>query len=199
MADKYQDFSGMSVREKLGRDYLVRVRNRDTSTVIVAPHGGGIEPGTSEIAEAIAGKDHSFYAFEGIKSGNNRNLHITSARFDEPRCLALVQASSTGITVHGEASEVAAVFLGGLDKNTMKRIASSLLNTRFRVKKHDGSELQGKDPKNICNRVRSGTGVQIELSRGLRRSFFRSMSKQGRKFKTQRFHDFVHAVREGIR
>jgi phage replication-related protein YjqB (UPF0714/DUF867 family) len=198
MADKYQDFSAMSILEKPRRDYLVRLRNRRSSIVIVAPHGGGIEPGTSEIAEAIAGGNHSFYAFEGIKSRNNRNLHITSARFDEPRCLALVESSTTAITVHGEGSEGSFVFLGGRDKNTLKRIASSLLTRRFRVKRHKSPMLQGQDSKNICNRVRSGIGVQIELSKGLRRSFFRSFSRDGRACKTLRFHDFVDAVREGI-
>lgn len=198
MADKYQNFSAMSVREKPRRDYRVRIRNRGSSAVIVAPHGGGIEPGTSEIAEAIADGDHSFYAFEGIKSRNNRNLHITSARFDEPRCLALVRASTTAIAVHGEGSEISAVFLGGRDKNTLKRIAKSLRNRGFRVEWHESPTLQGQDPKNICNRVRGGTGVQIELSKGLRRSFFRSLSKSGRERKTQYFRDFVLAVREVI-
>ena len=39
------------------RDFRVRVRRSKSDTVIIAPHGGGIEPGTSEIAEAIAASD----------------------------------------------------------------------------------------------------------------------------------------------
>jgi phage replication-related protein YjqB (UPF0714/DUF867 family) len=70
----------------------------------VAPHGGGIEPGTSELADAIAGSDLSFYTFEGLKSSGNTDLHITSTRFDEPMCLTLLASSSVVVTLHGEHS-----------------------------------------------------------------------------------------------
>lgn len=43
-----------------------------------APHGGGIEPGTSEIADAIGGERGSFYTFGGLKSSGTADLHITS-------------------------------------------------------------------------------------------------------------------------
>jgi phage replication-related protein YjqB (UPF0714/DUF867 family) len=43
---------------------------------ILAPHGGGIEPGTSELAEAVAGEGLSFYAFEGLKRSGNAVLHV---------------------------------------------------------------------------------------------------------------------------
>jgi len=33
----------------------------------MAPHGGGIEPGTIDIADAIARSEYTFYAFQGIK------------------------------------------------------------------------------------------------------------------------------------
>jgi phage replication-related protein YjqB (UPF0714/DUF867 family) len=83
----------------------VRLRKRDGVAALIAPHGGGIEPGTSEVADAIAATDFSFYAFEGIKAdGNRRDLHITSRRFDEPRCVDLVKASPQVISIHGEDS-----------------------------------------------------------------------------------------------
>jgi phage replication-related protein YjqB (UPF0714/DUF867 family) len=31
----------------------------------VAPHSGGIEPGTSEVADAVASDEFGFYAIEG--------------------------------------------------------------------------------------------------------------------------------------
>ena len=40
--------------------------------VIVAPRGGGIEPGTLDIADAIAGSDYNFCAFKGIKKAGIR-------------------------------------------------------------------------------------------------------------------------------
>jgi poly-gamma-glutamate hydrolase-like protein len=62
---------------------------------LVAPHGGGIEPGTSELADAIAASDLSFYTFEGLKPSGNTDLHITSTRFDEPMCLTLLASSTS--------------------------------------------------------------------------------------------------------
>lgn len=60
---------------------------------IVAPHGGGIEAGTSELGEAVAGRERSFSALEGIRSHENADLHVTSARFDQPRGLQAVGRS----------------------------------------------------------------------------------------------------------
>ena len=93
MKDKYDSFSQLAKSETKGQDYRVCLVDRDSTTAVIAPHGGGIELGTSEVAEAIAADDFSFYAFEGIKSAGNRDLHITSTQFDEPACVALVGAS----------------------------------------------------------------------------------------------------------
>src|SRR5438034_10673680 len=76
MADKYASFSELAMSELEGRDFQVRLRKRNGVAAVIAPHGGGIEPGTSELADVIAASDFSFYAFEGIKAaGNRRNLH----------------------------------------------------------------------------------------------------------------------------
>ena len=63
MQDRYKNFLEVAGKEKEGTDFLVRWRECRDAVVIVAPHGGGIERGTSELAEAIAGDD----AFDGIK------------------------------------------------------------------------------------------------------------------------------------
>ena len=98
--DKYASFADLEKGERLGVDYRVRSVSRKARTAIVAPHGGRIEPGTSEIAEAIALEDLSFYAFEGIKRRNNGRLHITSTGFDEPACFALVTQAERVITIN---------------------------------------------------------------------------------------------------
>jgi phage replication-related protein YjqB (UPF0714/DUF867 family) len=59
-------------------------------------------------------------------------------------------------------------------------------------------KLQGRDPENICNRTIRHMGVQLELSKGLRKSFFSSLSKNGARIKKDRFHDFVEAVQASI-
>jgi phage replication-related protein YjqB (UPF0714/DUF867 family) len=42
-------------------------------------------------------------------------------------------------------------------------------------------------------------GVQIELSEGMRRTFFQSLgTRRGRQTRTQRFRDFVAAVRRVV-
>jgi phage replication-related protein YjqB (UPF0714/DUF867 family) len=176
--------------------FRIRFRNSHSPVAIIAPHGGAIEPGTSEIADGIAGKNHSFYAFEGIKSNGNCNLHVTSTRFDEPRCVTLTSVSANAIAIHGERSDEKIVFMGGLDRETINRLRASLEKRGFRIERHPS--LQGQDPANICNRTIRGMGVQLELSKGLRRSFFSSLSKNGRQIKKDRFYEFVEAVRAAI-
>jgi phage replication-related protein YjqB (UPF0714/DUF867 family) len=197
MPDKYKSFSELDEKEKRDVDFCIRLQERIGTTAVIAPHGGGIEPGTSEIAEAIAGENLSFYSFEGIKSTGNRDLHITSTRFDEPQCVALVKASPRILSIHGEDSEQQVAFLGGRDTAMLKRLHDSLVGVGFVVETHKNPALQGTDEANICNRGR-GSGVQIELSNGLRSSFFPSLSRKGRLTKTQRFEQFVNAVRAVI-
>ncbi len=198
MPDRYKSFSELAKEELSGRDFCIRVRVRHGAAVVIAPHGGGIEPGTSEIAEAIAGDDLSFYAFEGTKLTGNRALHITSTRFDEPECVALVTASPRAISVHGEESKRQVIFLGGRDEAILRRVRDSLIARGFSVETHNRASLQGCDRGNICNQGKSGYGVQLELSNGLRRSLFKSLSRTGRTCKTKRFGLFVAAVREGV-
>jgi phage replication-related protein YjqB (UPF0714/DUF867 family) len=92
MADKYASFQDLERAERRGV-YRVLAHPRK-ATIAVAPHGGKIEPGTSEIARKIAGAGFSFYASEGRKKQHNKSLHITSTRFDEPICLALIGAQT---------------------------------------------------------------------------------------------------------
>ena len=147
-------------------------------------------------ADALA--DFSFYAFEGTKASHNGTLHITSTRFDEPRCRALLDLSPMVVSIHGEASTEEVVFLGGRDTDRRRRIRRSLRHSHFTVKPHPNQELQGCDLKNLCNRGTSGRGVQLELSKGLRLSFFPTLSESGRMTRTQRFLEFVAAVREAL-
>jgi phage replication-related protein YjqB (UPF0714/DUF867 family) len=198
MADLYKSFHELCSSRRQDQDFRIRARDLNSATVIVAPHGGGIEPGTSEIAEAIAGNDMSFYSFEGTKDTDNRKLHITSTRFDEPACLAMVGAAERVITIHGESCRDEIVFLGGRDAHGVHLLRGVLENYGFVVRRHQSPELQGLDSFNICNRGRQGMGIQFELSQGLRRSLFRSLLPAGRKLPTERLSGFVGAVREGI-
>lgn len=200
MADKYPNFAALAANERAGIDYQVRARRAGPAFAVIAPHGGGIEPGTSELADAIAGGDVSFYSFEGLKPSGNSDLHITSTRFDEPICLALLGHSSVAITLHGEHSDAggAVVFIGGRDRDLGARIDGALTECGFEVREHDDPDLQGTDKRNICNRGTSGAGVQLELSRAVRETLFESLTRAGRQHPTPRFDAFVKAMRRAL-
>jgi phage replication-related protein YjqB (UPF0714/DUF867 family) len=168
MADRYRSFADLAANERLGIDYRIRIEDRGTSLVILAPHGGWIEPGTSEVAEAIAGSDLSFYAFEALKEGGHSDFHITSHRFDEPKAVALVGRSRTAVAIHGRRNEGRdSVWLGGRAKAIRNAIGASLRDAGFEAELNE--RLPGLDRANICNRTLSGEGVQLEVPRSLRR------------------------------
>ena len=170
MPDKYGSFSELARHEIDGTDYRVRLLERPQSRVaVVAPHGGRIEVGTSELAEHIAGAEHSFFSFEGLKAyGGNRDLHVTSHRFDHPACLALLARSHIALTVHGCLGE-ASIYLGGRDSALTERLAQRLRVAGFRVHT-DGHRYPGRAPLNVCNRTARQCGAQLEFTLDLRTS-----------------------------
>lgn len=193
--DKYKTFQELADHEQ--GHYCIEVRPASSSTLILAPHGGGIEPGTSELAWAVAGGEYSLYIFEGIKPTGNGDLHITSSRFDEPQCLSMLQCAERVVTLHGEDRDEEVVFVGGLDEAAIARFEACLSAAGFHVLPPDRPHLHGRDPMNVCNRGRAGSGVQLEITNGLRRRFFTSLSSRiGRQHRTMTFSDFVSAVRK---
>ena len=198
--DVYRNFAELSKTEREGIDFCISaVKREGSNTVIVAPHGGAIEPGTSEVAQAVASNDVSLAIFEGIKPTNNNRLHITSTNFDESRCVALVQESDTVVAIHGEGSPELAVFLGGKDNDLGAKLKAALERHGYAVKTHRNPMLRGLASTNICNRGRHSAGVQLELSSGLRLTFFKSLTAKGRKKPTDELCRFAAAVREGLR
>lgn len=198
--DTYANFAELNAAEREGVDFAVCVVARDgASTAVVAPHGGAIEPGTSEVAKRIAADDLSYAVFVGRKSTGNSRLHITSTNFDEPRCLALVQAAEHVLAIHGEGSEKPVVYLGGRDAALGERIRTALERDGYVVAVHSDPELQGRALGNVCNRGRRGVGVQLELSSGLRKVFFNSLKAEGRAKPTSRLGEFADTVRKGLR
>ncbi|MGH8533188.1 MAG: poly-gamma-glutamate hydrolase family protein [Gammaproteobacteria bacterium] len=170
--DRYGSYAELSASEVEGRDYRVHLRLADSPFAVVAPHGGRIERGTLPIAEAIAGNEHTYYCFEGIKPRRNYSLHITSDNFDEPRALAAVRRARTVVTIHGAGGSGCAVYLGGLDSALRALLLSALDASGFAAVEDPSPTRQGTGKTNICNRGRSGRGVQIELPVGLRKRMF---------------------------
>jgi phage replication-related protein YjqB (UPF0714/DUF867 family) len=197
VTDKYKNYAELAAVEKPEAYW---VRSHDAGPVLIlAPHGGGIEPGTSELAVGIAGEDFSLYLFEGRKQQDNGDLHVTSSHFDEPQALFAVQRCETVIAIHGEDSETNSVYIGGRDKATKERISATLKAAGFDAREVDKPHPAGEAQDNICNRGRSGAGVQLEIAAGLRRTFFRALSPRAeRQHTTPAFQCFVEAVRIAV-
>lgn len=191
MADRYANYVELSKGEKFDLDYRIRLRDLSTPIVVLAPHGGWIEPGSSEVATAIASEDCSLYLFEGIRRGRpHRDLHITSTRFDEPQAMRLVSSAQTVVAVHGrrDGEDPRTVWLGGRNASLGNAIAQSIGTAGFEVSAAERG-LAGREPLNICNRGISGGGVQLELPRTLRDELLLDLQK------LQLFRD---AVREAM-
>ena len=132
MADRYSNFAELAKNEVEGADYRVRVYAQGQTVVIIAPHGGRIEPGTSEIARAIAGHDHSLYLFEGLRDRPHKDLHVTSTNFDEPRCQSLIKSYKVVVAVHGLDGGTQTAKIGGLDDVLRDKISKDLVFNRQR-------------------------------------------------------------------
>ncbi|MGW8267279.1 MAG: poly-gamma-glutamate hydrolase family protein [Longimicrobiales bacterium] len=169
MTDTYRCFRELQESEREGEDWALERVDRGSRILLLAPHGGWIEPLTTELAKAIAGAEFSFYSFVGLKSGGNERLHLTSHRFDEPLALEAVARADRVLAIHGERSRHGAfVMVGGRWDEMRAALCSALRGAGFRVlEPREG--LGGRHRRNICNRGRLGGGGQLELSEGLRR------------------------------
>lgn len=176
MADLYADYAALAAAETEGVDYSrTAVAPTGATWAAIAIHGGGIEPGSGEIAREVssAGVRMAYYEFAGLKLSGNVDLHITSTNFDEPQALALVAGVDRCLSFHGYTGTegVAETAIGGLDTDLVDRIITALTTAGFAVTTAP-SEIAGTDPANICNLTATSAGVQLELSRAQRDAFF---------------------------
>jgi phage replication-related protein YjqB (UPF0714/DUF867 family) len=167
----YKDLEKNEVEEK---DYCIRYRHGTSGIAVMAPHGGAIESGTAEVADAVAGRQHSFYAFWGLKAEHNARLHLGSTTFDEPVAVDIARRSHTILTIHGCKEQHHKIYLGGRDNRLKETIFKSLRQSDFSV--GESSRLPGLKLENLCNQSRRRKGVQLEISAGLRREFFKDTS-----------------------
>jgi phage replication-related protein YjqB (UPF0714/DUF867 family) len=181
--DKYTSFADLRGSEPKA-SFAIDVEARPESHVIViAPHGGSIEVLTSEIARRIAGSDFSYYSFTGAKPDHNRDLHITSHRFDEPTAVGLVAKHQWVVAIHGCHGDMPRVLLGGLDLDLVRDVSARLTSLVIDVQTV-GHFFPGKEPGNICNRGATGRGLQIELTMPFREG--------------ERVDDLINVVREAL-
>ncbi|WP_060342070.1 poly-gamma-glutamate hydrolase family protein [Burkholderia cepacia] len=170
-AQGFKNFKDLAAARIEGTDYRIHVqRTPGSSVAVIAPHGGRIEPHTSAIAREVAGTDFNLYLFEGIRQqGNYAALHLTSHRFDEPRCLALLSYCDYVVAIHGCRGATQKVLLGGLDQRLKDAAAQAIADRGIEVVR-DGHPFPATEPSNICNRGRQAIGLQVEISSALRGS-----------------------------
>ncbi|MFO7785492.1 MAG: poly-gamma-glutamate hydrolase family protein [Thermodesulfobacteriota bacterium] len=196
MGKTYESYLELRSVEREGLDYRVRSWKGSSGIAVMAPHGGDIEPGTTEIAEATARPRHAFYSFEGLKPDQNLDLHIASTLFDEPEGLRIALEAMTVITIHGCRERDPVVFAGGLDVELRRIVAGGLETAGFMVR--EDPRLPGRSLMNLCNRSRMGRGVQLEVSQGLRRTMFPGLRGAERMEPLPAFDRFVAALRKAL-
>jgi phage replication-related protein YjqB (UPF0714/DUF867 family) len=176
-----------------GHDFEIVIGNRNNlhSCLIAAPHGGGIEPLTAEIARAVADvSTRAFYLFLGHLDRNNWNaFHIDSTRFDEPDFTRLAAETEMIVSFHGaELDQERRVYVGGLHEQG-RAIMIHSLNAElapYKILAVDATEagaaqsIAGLHPNNLTNRGRTGRGIQLEFSEAARLTFFPGKSRAAR-------------------
>jgi len=197
--DVYPDVPALRSRLKEKRDFRIRLRDRGAFATIVSPHGGYIEEGTSAIARACAGPDFNFFDFQGLRTENPSELHVTSTHFRDPDLMKMLDASEVAVSIHGMGDEDdITIWLGGLNKELKANMLSALREQGFLVNP-DSPRHRGESKLNFVNMARQ-KGVQIELPNNLLKSMFAGtprFARSGRHVKTTPVFDrFVKAVRK---
>ncbi|MCR6087327.1 poly-gamma-glutamate hydrolase family protein [Staphylococcus aureus] len=155
-----------------GVDWKKETRDNGTKVLIVAPHGGNIEQGTTEVTKALANKgDYDYFSFEAMRSKNNSDLHVTSTHYDDATLNQMIENRTATISIHGAAGTEQIVYLGGPDSALRDEIEAQLKSRGFKVLVPP-AYLGGQNDKNFINRQDGTTGVQLELTTALRKAFF---------------------------
>ncbi|QKW67560.1 poly-gamma-glutamate hydrolase family protein [Staphylococcus hominis] len=184
MTDLYNSMIELQYKEN---DWSIEMNTNKSNILSFAPHGGGIEAGSSELALLISQKlDCNYFTFKGKLPTNNSKLHVTSTRYDNPELLNLMREVDYSISIHGYAdNEYARTLIGGSDEKLKEIIKCHLRSHGFDVQ-NAPNHLAGSKPNNITNKTKKGLGVQLELSTKQRKSFF-SNEDFSRKIREDRY------------
>lgn len=184
---------GRRYRRHLMDDQSLQGRTSVVRTTVIAPHGGGIEVGTSELCLAVAGyhpadlaptpaagPTHDYWMFEGLRSSNNSELHVTSTHCDDGVARAMCGGSLNVVSLHGCTAAQAgleagaqAVLVGGLNATLRQYLMEEFAAAGIRAVTASGEEeIAGISPENICNRSLLGMGAQLEMTTELRAAMF---------------------------
>jgi phage replication-related protein YjqB (UPF0714/DUF867 family) len=199
--DRFASLPALMSQLSENEDYVIRSLKRRSKVTIISPHGGYIEPGTSAIAEAVAGRTFNFFDFQGLQVERPWELHVTSTKFRHPTLEELLSGSTHAVSIHGMGKvDSWNIWLGGLNTSMKTRVAQSLVEEGFSVLT-EFPKYKGADPRNVVNLVPS-KGVQLELPCDLLDAMFvKGVTFSGPGFKpktTKLFKRFVRALRTAI-
>jgi phage replication-related protein YjqB (UPF0714/DUF867 family) len=144
---------------------------------VIAIHGGGIEPGTEEIARYVANRSGaSLYVYAGRRAAGNILLHQSSHTINiekRPLAVQFLNHVKIAISIHGHGRKKNRVYTGGLHQNMVQRfveLARPVLSAYEWISNPEITppELRGQSPFNIVN-LPPGRGMQLELPRKLRK------------------------------
>lgn len=177
--------------------------NTETQKIVMAVHGGGIEPGTSEIALAAAGYHpatlmpatdgqglHDFWLFEGLLSRRNGDLHVTASNYNEPIATDLVQNARRCISLHGctdtqanmsNTHPLGLIQIGGRDLEFRDILLEELTAAGIPAENAADDDLKGEEPGNIGNKTQVGGCVQLTMGTRYRASLFETNTRPQRK------------------
>jgi phage replication-related protein YjqB (UPF0714/DUF867 family) len=213
------DYARRHRRHERFDDTLARTDDVPKTTVL-APHGGGIEPGTSELCLAVAGYHPAslpqippagvtfdYWMFEGLRETGNSELHVTSTGCDDGVAVSLCASSLNALALHGflprlpdMSEDDQVVLVGGGHTILRGYLLEGLGKAGFDARDADQhGELDGDASCNIVNRTLLGMGAQLELSKPLRDAMFTEHSRSRRKHTTtQLFWTFVAICRDAL-
>lgn len=189
---------------------------------VIAPHGGSIESGTTELALATAGFTNDFnnqpaasgtydyFIFNGTNpKKQNGRLHVTASHYNEPAALELVRGSRVSLAYHGctdtqpdesTGKGYKGCLIGGLDDELKLLLEQKLQEAEFNAFITQQDTLNGNLPKNIVNRNKRKKGAQFEMTTSFLKSFYGIRSRAGRRKSTNAdFWRFVDTVRSALR
>ncbi|MFC0137937.1 hypothetical protein CD127_06945 [Staphylococcus petrasii] len=173
--DTYRSMSELFAHTTEGKDWIKERSNRNSNALIIAPHGGNIEKGTTELAKSIANKgNYDYYAFNAIRDYKNNELHVTSTNYDDKDLINSNYNRDVSIAIHGmsDAQYYNTVLVGGRNFRLMDLISQELKGLNYIVKEPTGY-LAGRDKRNVVNFNKNGMGIQLEITRDIRKSFFK--------------------------
>ena len=202
--DYYKSMTELYKDTTEGIDWKKDTRNVGKSVLIVAPHGGNIEQGTSELTKLVANNgDFDYFSFEAIRPSNNTQLHVTSTNYDDATLHEMIQDRTATISIHGAQGEEQLVYLGGYQSPLRDAIQSQLELKGF-VVKIPPEYLGGLSNANFINKVEESTGVQLELTTALRKVFFKdedtsTASRKKIENWTTTMYDFAEALNGAIK